>query len=149
MGMMKKFSLILPGAVALLMVAAPFAAQARPSSLLAQETQQQFKRNRANKLNLTDVQKQQIKTIRDQVRDSIVRDVLTDAQRNQYNAAKQSNQRVSWRSLNLTDRQKTEIRNQMRAAKERINREVLTQEQRNQIQQRRSQRSQRSLRQGA
>lgn len=147
--MMKKFSLILPGAIALLMAATPFAVQARPVGLLAQQTQQQPKRDRANKLNLTDAQKQQAKAIRDQVRDGILRDVLTQAQRDQYNAAKQRGEKVSWRSMNLTNPQRTEIRTRMQAGKERITREVLTQEQRDLMQQRRSQRQQRGVRPGA
>ncbi len=140
---MKKFSLILPGTIALLMVATPFAVQARPVGLLAQQTQQQPNRERANKLNLTDTQKQQAKAIRDQVRAEIVRDVLQPSQRDQYNAAIQRGEKGSWRSLNLTDAQKTEIRNRMRAARERINREVLTQAQRDQLQQYRNQRENR------
>lgn len=148
---MKKFSLILPGAIAFLLVAAPFAAQARPLGSLAQQTQQQQpRRERANKLNLTDTQKQQAKAIREQTRDAIVREVLNQGQRDQYNAAVQGgNKKGSWRSLNLTDTQKTEIRNRMRAAQERINREVLTQAQRDQIQQFRNQRGQRGNRPGA
>jgi len=146
---MKKFSTILPGAIALLLVAAPFAAQARPSGLLAQQTQQQQpKRERAYKLNLTDTQKQQAKAIRDQTRDAIVREVLNQGQRDQYNAAVQSGKKGSWRSLNLSPEQKTEIRNRMNAARERIEREVLTQDQRNQLQQRRAQFQQRRNQRG-
>lgn len=137
---MKKFSLLLPGAIALFMAATPFVVQARPVGLLAQQTQTQPKRERANKLNLTDTQKQQAKAIRDQVRKDIVEQVLTRQQRDQYNAAVQRGEKGSWRSLNLTDAQKTQIRDRMRAARERINREVLTQAQRDQLQQMRSQR---------
>ena len=137
---MKKFSLLLPGAIALLMAATPLVVQARPSGLLAQQTQTQPKRERANKLNLTDAQKQQAKAIRDQVRKEIVEQVLTQPQRDQYNAAVQRGEKGSWRSLNLTDAQKTQVRDRMRAARERINREVLTQAQRDQLQQMRSQR---------
>ncbi|MBW4442199.1 MAG: hypothetical protein KME10_13375 [Plectolyngbya sp. WJT66-NPBG17] len=146
---MKKFSLILPGAIALLMVATPFAVQARPSGLLAQQTQQQPKRVRANKLNLTDTQKQQAKAIQEQTRNEIVSQVLTQAQRNQYNAAVQQGQKGSWRSLNLTDAQKTEIRNRMQASRQRVEREVLTQAQRDQMQQFRNQQGQRRSRPGA
>ncbi|MBE9013341.1 hypothetical protein IQ250_24400 [Pseudanabaenaceae cyanobacterium LEGE 13415] len=147
---MKKISLIFPGAIALLMVATPFAVQARPSGLLAQQTQQQPKRERANRLNLTDVQKQQIRAIREQTRNAIVNEVLNADQRNQYNAAVQSgNKKGAMRSLNLTEAQRTEIRNRMRASQERIEREVLTQTQREQLQQRRNQQGQRRSRQGA
>ena len=146
---MKKLSLILPGAVAILMVAAPFAVQARPSGLLAQQTQQQPKRDRANRLNLTDAQKQQAKAIREQTRNAIVNEVLNQDQRNQYNAAKQRGEKVSWRSLNLTEAQRTEIRNRMRVSREQIEREVLTQQQRDQLQQRRNQQGQQRNRQGA
>lgn len=146
---MKKFSLILPGAIALLMVATPFVVQARPVGLLAQQTQQQPKRERANKLNLTDTQKQQAKAIREQTRNEIVNQVLTQAQRDQYNAAIQRGQKPSWRSLNLQDAQKTEIHSRIRAAQERIEREVLTQAQRDQLQQFRNQRGQRGTRPGA
>lgn len=143
--MMKKFSLILPGAIALVMAATPFlVAQARPTGLLAQDQQQQPKPARANKLNLTDAQKQQAKAIREQVRAEIVRDVLTPAQREQYQAAVQRGEKGGWRSLNLTDAQKTQVRTRMQAARERINREVLTQAQRDQIQQYRNQRGTRS-----
>lgn len=134
---MKKFSLILPGAIALLMVAAPFAVQARPVGSLAQQTQQQPKRNRTNALNLTDAQKQQAKAIRQETRSKIISEVLTPEQRNQLNAAQ--GQRGGWRSLNLTESQRTEIRNRMRAANERVEREVLTEAQRSQLQQKRSQ----------
>ncbi len=146
---MKNFSLILPGTIALLMVATPFAVQARPLGLLAQQTQQQPKRERANKINLTDTQKQQAKAIREQTRNEIINQVLTQAQRDQYNAAVQRGEKGSWRSLNLTDAQKTEIRNRMRASRDRIEREVLTQAQRDQLQQFRSQRGQRGNRPGA
>lgn len=148
---MKKLSLILPGAVALLMVAAPFAVQARPSRLLAQQTpQQQPKRERANRLNLTDTQKQQIQAIREQTRNAIVNEVLTPEQRNQYNATAQNgNKKGAFRNLNLTEAQRTEIRNRMQASRQRIEREVLTQQQRDQLQQRRNQQGQRRNRQGA
>lgn len=146
---MKKFSLILPGTIALLLVAAPFAVQARPLNLLAQQTQTQPKRERANKLNLTDTQKQQAKAIREQTRNEIVSQVLTQPQRDQYNAAVQRGEKGIWRSLNLTDAQRTDIRNRMRASRERIEREVLTQAQRDQIQQMRNQRGQRGNRPGA
>lgn len=147
---MRKLSLILPGAVAILMVAAPFAVQARPSGLLAQQTQQQPKRDRANRLNLTEAQKQQVQSIREQTRNAIVNEVLTAEQRNQYNAAVQSgNKKGAMRSLNLTEAQRTEIRNRMQASRQRIEREVLTQQQRDQLQQRRNQQGQRGNRQGA
>lgn len=146
---MKKLSLILPGAIAILMVAAPFAVQARPLGLLSQQTQQQPNRDRANRLNLTDAQQQQAKAIREQTRNAIVNEVLNPQQREQYNAAKQRGEKVSWRSLNLTEAQRTEIRNRTRASRERIEREVLTQQQRDQLQQRRNQQGQQRNRQGA
>lgn len=132
------------------MVAAPFAVQARPAKLLAQQTQTQPKRDRANRLNLTDAQKQQMKAIREQTRNAIVNEVLTPDQRNQYNATAQNgSKKGAWRSLNLTEAQRTEIRNRMQASRERIEREVLTQQQRDQLQQRRNQQGQRSNRRGA
>lgn len=132
------------------MVAAPFAVQARPSGVLAQQTQQQPKPERANRLNLTDAQKTQMKAIREQTRNSIVNEVLNSEQRAQYNAAVQrGDKKGAMRSLNLTEAQKTEIRKRMQASRERIEREVLTQAQRDQLQQRRNQQGHRGNRQGA
>lgn len=145
---MKKISILLPGTIALIMAATPvLAAHARPANQLAQAQKQE----RANKLNLTDAQKQAMKSIREATQNDIINNVLNETQRNQYQTAVQGGEKPwkAMRSLNLSQEQKTQIRDKMRAARERINQEVLTQAQRDQIQQMRQQRGSRQNRQGA
>ncbi|MBN8558941.1 MAG: hypothetical protein J0L70_00290 [Leptolyngbya sp. UWPOB_LEPTO1] len=136
---MKKVAVLLPGAIALMMAVSPMlAAHARPTNRLAQAPKQEY----ANKLGLTDAQKQSMKSIREAVQKDIYTNVLNDGQRAQYDAAVQRGEKPGkmMRSLNLSDAQKTQIRDKMRSAQQKINQEVLTQAQRDQIQQMRQQR---------
>lgn len=144
---MKKVSILLPGAIALMMAVSPMlVAQARPTNQLAQAQKQE----RANRLNLTDAQKQAMRSIREATQNDIVNTVLTQEQRNQYQAAVQGgeNPKRAMRSLNLSQEQRTQIREKKQAAQQRVNQEVLTQAQRDQIQQMRQQRGNRQNRQG-
>ncbi|MCU0549353.1 MAG: hypothetical protein MUC48_08395 [Leptolyngbya sp. Prado105] len=139
---MKKISILLSGAIALTMAVSPIlAAHARPSNRLVQAPKQEF----ANKLGLTDAQKQSMKSIREAVQKDIYANVLSAEQRTQYDAAVQRGEKPGkmMRSLNLSDAQKAQIRDKMKAGRQRINQEVLTQAQRDQIQQMRQQRGNR------
>jgi periplasmic protein CpxP/Spy len=60
-------------------------------------------------LNLTETQKAQLKTIKEQSRTKMEL-VLTQTQKDQLKAAKASGQRGGWKSLNLTADQKAQIK---------------------------------------
>jgi len=86
------------------------------------------------KLNLSDDQKQQLKTIHANTKQQM-QAVLTDDQRAQLAAAKQSgNHKGVWKSLNLTPDQKQQIRSIHKSSREQIL-AVLTPDQRTQLQQ--------------
>ncbi len=88
-------------------------------------------------LNLTDAQKQQLKTIHENAKQQ-VEGVLTDDQRAKLADAIQSgNKKGAMRSLNLTADQKQKIRDINKSVKEQ-SLAVLTPEQRNQLQQMRA-----------
>lgn len=143
---MKK-SVLLPGAIALMLAVAPMlAAQARPHLLAQQPNQTQPNTQRGNRLNLTDTQRQQMKQIRDSVQADIVNSVLNSDQRSQYQAAIGRGEKPgkAMRSLNLSADQKTQIRTKKQAAATRIRNEVLTQAQRDQLDQMRANRATRS-----
>lgn len=78
-----KSILLLPGLLALTLSALPvLPVTAQVESAPAAQPQ-----NRANHLNLTDAQKAQLKAMRDRTTQRIVNEVLTDAQRQTYQAA--------------------------------------------------------------
>ncbi len=86
------------------------------------------------KLNLSDDQKQQLKTIHANTKQQ-VQAVLTDAQRAQLVTAKQSGSHKGvWKSLNLTADQKNQIHDIRKSSKEQ-SLAVLTPDQRTQLQQ--------------
>jgi protein CpxP len=89
------------------------------------------------KLNLSDAQKQQLKSIRESTKQQ-VQGILTDDQRAKLAAAKQSgNHKGVWKSLNITSEQKQQIRDLRKSAKDQAL-AVLTPEQRTQLQQMRA-----------
>ncbi len=84
------------------------------------------------RLGLTDAQRTQIQAIMQEGRAAMA-NVLTPAQRQQWEAAKQSgNKRGVWRELNLTEAQRTQMRQIKESQQQRIN-AVLTEEQRQQL----------------
>ena len=94
------------------------------------------------KLNLSDDQKQQLKTIHANTKQQ-VQAVLTDDQRAQLAAAKQSgNHKGVWKSLNLTPDQKQQIRSIHKSSREQ-SLAVLTSDQRTQLQQMRAEHNRR------
>ncbi|MBL1178749.1 hypothetical protein [Pantanalinema sp. GBBB05] len=118
-----KAALLLPAAIAMLITSLPMTpALAQTQSPSA--TPSQGKPARPNKLNLTDAEKAQMQQAMQRMRDRVMNEVLTDAQRQQVQAAKQTvqsgqatNGRRDWqgmrqmfKSLNLTDAQKQQIR---------------------------------------
>lgn len=68
--------------------------------------------NRPNKLNLTDAQKAQLKAIKDRTTQRIMNEVLTDAQRQTYQAAlaKGEKPRQAMRQLTFDDAQKQKLK---------------------------------------
>lgn len=91
-------------------------------------------------LNLTDTQKQQLKTIHENSRKRI-QSVLTDEQRAKLEAARQSGDRKEvMKSLNLTDAQKQQMRDIRKESREQTL-AILTPEQRSKFEQLHSQRS--------
>lgn len=132
----------LPGAIALVLssaVALPTFAQ--PAQEPTPSTQQRPNRMK-NRLNLTDVQKTQLRQIRESTRTQI-EGVLTQEQKAQYDTAKQQRQkpREIWRSLNLTAEQRSQIQAIQQSAKQQME-GVLTPDQLQQMQQRRQSRPQ-------
>ncbi|MGI0487926.1 hypothetical protein ACN4EK_21010 [Pantanalinema rosaneae CENA516] len=111
-----KAALLLPAAIALLVSAVPMA----PVIGQSPSTQQQ-PGARPNKLNLSDAEKAQMQQAMQRMRDRVMNEVLTDAQRQQLQAAQQTqpgqpNNGRSWKgmrggykALNLTDAQKQQI----------------------------------------
>lgn len=78
-----KSILLLPGLLALTLSTLPVLpvmAQAEPTPAVKPQ-------NRMNRLNLTDAQKAQLKSMKDRTSQRIVNEVLTDAQRQTYQAA--------------------------------------------------------------
>jgi periplasmic protein CpxP/Spy len=91
-------------------------------------------------LNLTDAQKQQLKTIRENSRQQI-QSVLTEEQRAKLASADRSGDRKEvMKSLNLTDTQKQQMRDIRKKSQEQMS-AILTPEQRSKFEQLRSQRS--------
>ncbi|MCY7272901.1 MAG: hypothetical protein LH702_03905 [Phormidesmis sp. CAN_BIN44] len=135
---MKKLSLLLPSAIALLLSAAPvLVAHAQSTAPTAPTGQRMQKQNR---LNLTDAQKTSLKTIRDNTRQQ-VEGVLTSEQRAKLQADRGQGMKrgQDWKSLNLTDDQKARIKAIRQASRAQMD-GVLTPEQRSQVQQYKSQR---------
>jgi periplasmic protein CpxP/Spy len=91
-------------------------------------------------LNLTDAQKQQLKTIRENSRQQI-QSVLTEEQLAKLASADRSGDRKEvMKSLNLTDTQKQQMRDIRKKSQEQMS-AILTPEQRSKFEQLRSQRS--------
>ena len=91
-------------------------------------------------LNLTDTQKQQLKTIRANTRQQM-QSILTDEQRAKLESAGQSGDRKEvMKSLNLTDAQKQQMRDIRKKSREQTL-AILTPEQRSKFEQLHSQRS--------
>jgi periplasmic protein CpxP/Spy len=106
-------------------------------------TRKQHRGNAFKELNLTDAQKQQFKTIRQNTRQQI-QSVLTDEQRTKLESAGQSGQssdrKAVMKSLNLTDTQKQQMRDIRKKSREQML-AILTPEQRSKFEQMHSQRS--------
>jgi len=147
--MIKKLSLLLPGAIALALTVAPVLPAFSQSTTTPNAPQMHKHRGGMNKLNLTDDQKARLKQIRESSRAQI-ESVLTDEQKSKLQAMKQQRQAMRqqgqsmrqqgqrgkgvWASLNLTDDQKARIREIRENAKTQRN-AVLTSEQRQQLEQ--------------
>ncbi|MEB3180449.1 MAG: P pilus assembly/Cpx signaling pathway, periplasmic inhibitor/zinc-resistance associated protein [Nostocaceae cyanobacterium] len=113
---------------------------ATPMLVQAQDTttppaRGEFKERMAERLNLTQAQKDQLKQIRENTR-SQIDTVLTEEQRQKLQAAKQAGgrRRGVWASLNLTQEQKDQIKAIRQSAKEQM-KNVLTAEQQAQLEQ--------------
>lgn len=106
-------------------------------------TRKQHQGNAFKELNLTDTQKQQLKTIRQNTRQQI-QSVLTEEQRTKLESAGQSGQssdrKAVMKSLNLTDTQKQQMRDIRKKSQEQVL-AILTPEQRSKFEQMHSQRS--------
>lgn len=108
------------------------------------------KRGGWSSLNLTDAQKEQMRQVRESTRTRI-EGVLTQAQRDQLNAAKgqqgqgqrgqRGQRRQVWSSLNLTSEQQAQIRQIRQESKQQME-AILTPEQRQQMEQMRQNRRQ-------
>jgi Spy/CpxP family protein refolding chaperone len=137
--MSRKFSLLLPGAIALLLSATPilpaFSQSTNPAPGPRMERWGQ-------NLNLTEDQKAKLKQIRESTR-SQIEAVLTDDQKAKLRAAREQQQkaRQSFASLNLNDDQKAKIRSIREEARKQMS-AVLTDQQRQQLQQQRQQKHQ-------
>jgi protein CpxP len=103
-----KSLLLLPGVLALNLSTTlpllPAIAQTQPAPTVKQQ-------NRANKLQLTDAQKAQLKAIKDKTTQRIVNDVLADAQRKTYNeaTARGEKPRQVMRQFTFDDAQKQKL----------------------------------------
>ncbi|CAN1212996.1 hypothetical protein TUMEXPCC7403_22525 [Tumidithrix helvetica PCC 7403] len=120
-------------------VAIPSIVAAQSSSIpSSQTTTQKHHRGDAWKqLNLTDAQKQQLKTLHENTKQQM-QSVLTDDQRAKLAAAIQSGDRKgAWKSLNLTTEQKQKIRDIRKSSKEQ-SLAILTPEQKAQLAQMRA-----------
>lgn len=135
--MKNKLFLLLPGAIALFISAAPvLTAHAQSSAPTAPRTGQRMQ----NRLNLTADQKAKIKTLRDTMRQQI-QGVLTSEQQAKLQAERGQGMKrgQGWKSLGLSDDQKAkikQIRQNFRSQME----GVLTPDQLRQMQQYKSQR---------
>ncbi|NJK34743.1 MAG: P pilus assembly/Cpx signaling pathway, periplasmic inhibitor/zinc-resistance associated protein [Oscillatoriales cyanobacterium SM2_2_1] len=136
----------------LAIAAAPALGLAEPANydLLSQATMEQRPMNRrgeglGQKLNLTDAQKQQMRSIRENTRQQI-QAILSPEQRSQLQTAMSSGDRQArrgiWQRLNLTDAQKQQVRTIRENSRQQIQ-SVLTAEQRALMDQMRAQRMQR------
>ena len=112
-------------------VAPSFAQSTTPTT----PTTKQHKHGGWSKLNLTDSQKAQLKSIRESSKAQIDA-ILTQPQKDQLAAAKgdRKQHREVWKSLNLTDAQKASIKQIRSDSKQKMD-TVLTPEQRQQLQQ--------------
>lgn len=135
-----KSSLLLPGAIALLL---------STTSLLPVQAQSQNApgprmERMTNKLNLTEQQKSQLQKLREDTQSRIIREVLTADQRSRYEAALQQGEkpRKIMKSLNLTSQQRTQMRTIHQESRQRME-QILTPEQLNQMRQRQQNRPQR------
>lgn len=125
---MKKNALfLLPGLFALVMAASPVVSSFTNAAIAAPTriAQTQNGGARANRLNLTDAQKAQMKQIRDTIRQKIDA-ILTPEQRQLRDTARQNRQRPN---LNLSDAQKAQIKSIREDAKRQMD-AILTPEQR-------------------
>ncbi len=135
--MKNKLFLLLPGAIALLISAAPvLTAHAQSSAPTAPRVAQRMQ----NRLNLTADQKARLKTIRDNVRQQM-EGVLTPEQRTKLQADRGQGMKrgQGLKSLNLSDDQKARIKQIRENARSQMD-SVLTPEQRSQMQQNKAQR---------
>lgn len=115
-------------------VAIPAIVSAQSSKAQGTTVAQKYKGGAFKQLNLSDAQKQQLKTIHESSKQQ-VEGVLTDDQRAKLATAIQSgNKKGAWKSLNLTSEQKQKIRDIHKSDKEQ-SLAVLTPEQRTQLQQ--------------
>lgn len=139
---LKTLSLV-AGAIALTLTTIPFAVQAQPTSSSPLLLAQVPKKGPWQELGLTDAQKNQIQTIRQNTRTQI-EGILTPEQKAQLEAAKQERQaqrqagqgqrqagqrsRNKFADLNLTEQQKTQMRQVWESSKQQMQ-AVLTPEQ--------------------
>jgi protein CpxP len=136
--MNKKLSLLVPGALMLILSAAPVVAVFTEAATAAPVRVAERGREGMKKLNLTDAQKAKMKEIRESTRAKMDA-VLTETQKQQLQTAKQNRQKPN---LNLSEDQKAKIKVIREDAKRQMD-AVLTPEQRQQMQQMREQMKQR------
>jgi periplasmic protein CpxP/Spy len=110
-----------------------------PSPNTPNVTRKQHRGNVWKELNLTDTQKQQLKTIRENTRQQI-QTVFTDEQRAKLESADRSDRKAVMKSLNLSDAQKQQMRDIRKKSEEQML-AILTPEQQTKFEQLRSQRS--------
>ncbi|MCY7322007.1 MAG: Spy/CpxP family protein refolding chaperone [Phormidesmis sp. CAN_BIN36] len=135
--MKNKLFWLLPGAIALLLSAAPvLTAHAQSSAPTAPRAGERMQ----NRLNLTADQKARLKTIRDNVRQQI-EGVLTSEQRAKLQADRSQGMKrgQGFKSLNLSADQKARMKQIRENARTQMD-SVLTPEQRSKMQQNRAQR---------
>jgi periplasmic protein CpxP/Spy len=114
-------------------------AQSTPAPTSPSLTKPQRRVGMWEQLNLSDTQKQQLKTVRDTTKQQI-ESLLTEEQRAKLAEAKQAGDRKgAWRSLNLTADQKQKISEIRKRSKEQ-GLAILTPEQRTQLEQMRANR---------
>jgi Spy/CpxP family protein refolding chaperone len=133
---MKKILFLLPGAIAVILAAAPIVAVNAQNSAPTAPTGERMQNK--NRLNLSADQQTRMKAIRETTRTQID-GVLTDAQRTQLQSQKGQGRGKGWKSLNLSDDQKARIKTIMEASR-RDREAVLTPAQLEQMRQFKSQR---------
>jgi Spy/CpxP family protein refolding chaperone len=133
--MQKKVLFLIPGAIALMIAAAPVVTSLNHAAIAAPTTRAEGRL--ANRLNLTEDQKARMQQIRQSTREQM-ETILTDSQKEELRLAKQQRRRPN---LNLNDDQKARMQQIRQNAKAQMD-TVLTDAQKQQLRQQKRERRQ-------